>query len=249
MIKNCRPTSLPQFCCIGTSLSNTLEEFGFVPDYAIRHPKYRERRHARREEVWDRIFADVRFEVRAVTLGTFLDPAPAGTWAISASNHFIAYSDGFVADSGAMFSRKPAFWFRAIPSERVAPEVTDNGDTPMRIHAIINERTVSRSFREKRIGRNGLTVIDRDLPSFGLKVSKNGRKTFFVRAARPIGRSKTILGTADEMPAAEAREKAIAAIAAESVRVSARQRLIAIRPDEGFDVRIAQVTARGGIMR
>ncbi len=102
-------------------LAAALEEFGWTPDYAIRHPKYRERRHARREEVWDRIFADVPFEVRAVTLGTFLDPAPAGTWAISASNHFIAYSDGFVADSGAMFSRKPAFWFRAIPEhDRVA---------------------------------------------------------------------------------------------------------------------------------
>ncbi len=98
-----------------------LEEFGFVPDYAIRHPRYRERRHARREEVWDRIFADVPFEMRAVTLGTFLDPAPAGTWAISASNHFIAYRDGFVADSGAWFSRKPTFWFRAIPDhDRVA---------------------------------------------------------------------------------------------------------------------------------
>jgi len=84
----------------------------------------------------------------------------------------------------------------------------------MRIHATINERTVGRSFREKRIGRKGLTVIDRDLPAFGLTVSKNGRKTFFVRAARPIGRSKTILGTADEMTAAEAREKAVAAIAA-----------------------------------
>ena len=96
-------------------LAAALEEFGFVPDYALRHPKYRERRHARREEVWDRIFADVPFEERAITLGTFLDPAPPGTWAISASNHFIAYSDGFVADSGAMFSRKPAFWFRAIP--------------------------------------------------------------------------------------------------------------------------------------
>ncbi len=102
-------------------LAAALEEFGWTPDYANRHPKYRERRHARREEVWDRIFADVPFEVRAVTLGTFLDPAPAGTWAISASNHFIAYSDGFVADSGAMFSRKPVFWFRAIPDhDRVA---------------------------------------------------------------------------------------------------------------------------------
>ena len=102
-------------------LAAALEEFGFVPDYAIRHPKYRERRHARREEVWERIFADIPFEVHAVTLGTFLDPAPAGTWAISASNHFIAYADGFVADSGAMFSRKPVFWFRAIPDhDRVA---------------------------------------------------------------------------------------------------------------------------------
>ena len=32
----------------------------------------------------------------------------------------MAYSDGFVADS-AWFSRKPAFWFRAIPEhDRVA---------------------------------------------------------------------------------------------------------------------------------
>ena len=55
-------------------LAAALEEFGFVPDYALRHPRYRERRHARREEVWDRIFADVPFDVRAVTLETFLDP-------------------------------------------------------------------------------------------------------------------------------------------------------------------------------
>ena len=102
-------------------LTAALEEFGWTPDYALRHPKYRERCHARREEVWDRIFADVPFEVRAVSLGTFLDPAPTGTWAISASNHFIAYADGFVADSAAWFSRKPTFWFRAIPDhDRVA---------------------------------------------------------------------------------------------------------------------------------
>jgi|GEM_PF-1109986 len=102
-------------------LTAALEEFGWTPDYALRHPKYRERCHARREEVWDRIFADVPFEVRAVSLGTFLDPAPAGTWAISASHHFVAYADGFVADSAAWFSRKPAFWFRAIPDhDRVA---------------------------------------------------------------------------------------------------------------------------------
>ena len=57
-------------------LAAALEEFSFVPDYAMRHPKYRERRYARREEVWQRIFAAVPFDIRAITLGTFLDPAP-----------------------------------------------------------------------------------------------------------------------------------------------------------------------------
>ena len=38
-------------------------------------------------------------------------------------------------------------------------------------------------------------------------------------------------------------------ISIETVRVSARHRLIPIRPDDGFDVRIGQVAARGGIMR
>ena len=102
-------------------LAAALEEFGWAPDYAIRHPKYRERRHARRVEVWERIFADVPFDLRAVTLGTFLDAAPAGTWAISAGGHFVAYADGFVADSRAWFSRKPALWCRANPDHnRVA---------------------------------------------------------------------------------------------------------------------------------
>ncbi len=96
-------------------LAAALEEFGWAPDYALRHPRYRERRHARREEVWDHIFADVPFDVRAVTLGTFLDAAPSGTWAISASNHFVAYGDGHVADSAAWFSREPAPWSRANP--------------------------------------------------------------------------------------------------------------------------------------
>ena len=102
-------------------LAAALAEFGWTPDYAIRHPKLRQRRFARSEEAWERIFAGVPFDVRAMTLGTFLDPAPAGTWAISASNHFIAYSDGFVADSGAWLSRKPRPWFRADPDcDRVA---------------------------------------------------------------------------------------------------------------------------------
>ena len=69
-------------------LAAALEEFGWAPDYAFRHPKYRQRRYARREEVWDRIFADVPFEVRAITLGTFLDAAPSGAWAIADERSF-----------------------------------------------------------------------------------------------------------------------------------------------------------------
>ncbi len=77
----------------------------------------------------------------------------------------------------------------------------------MRIHATINERTVRRTFRETKIGRCGLLVIDRDLPAFGLKVSNNGTRTFFVRITRK-------LGTADEITAEQVREKAAAAIVA-----------------------------------
>ncbi len=94
-------------------LAAALHEFDWAPDCAIRHPKYRERRFARRECEWERIFDGVPSRVRAMTLGTFLDAAPSGTWAISASLHFVAYADGFVADSGAWFSRRPARWSRA----------------------------------------------------------------------------------------------------------------------------------------
>ena len=102
-------------------LAAALHEFGWTPDYALRHPKYRERRHARRDSEWERIFASVPFDVRATTLGTFLDAAPPGTWAVSAGNHFVAYGDGHVADSGAWFSRKPQPWLRANPDhDRIA---------------------------------------------------------------------------------------------------------------------------------
>ena len=84
----------------------------------------------------------------------------------------------------------------------------------MRIHAAINERTVRRTFKERKPGSRGLTVLDKDLPQFGLTVAKNGTKTFFVRVLRPVGAPMTVLGTADEMTAAQAREKALAAIAA-----------------------------------
>ena len=84
----------------------------------------------------------------------------------------------------------------------------------VRIHAAINERTVRRTFKERKPGSRGLTVIDKDLPQFGLTIAKNKTKTFFVRVLRPVGATMTILGTTDEMTAAEAREKALAAIAA-----------------------------------
>ena len=101
-------------------LATALAAFGWAPDYALRHPKLRDRRHARREEDWERLFADIPFEVRAITLGTFLDAAPSGAWAIATSDHFMAYADGFVADS-AWFSRKPTPWTRANPDhDRVA---------------------------------------------------------------------------------------------------------------------------------
>ena len=83
----------------------------------------------------------------------------------------------------------------------------------MRIYATINERTVRRTFREQKIGRNGLTVIDRDLPAFALKVSKSGTRKFIVNVVRKLGRSTIDLGGADDITAEEAREKAIAAIA------------------------------------
>ena len=99
-------------------LAAALAEFGWTPDYALRHPRYRDRHYARREAEWQRIFADVPFELRAVTLGTFLDAAPRGAWAVSVSDHFVACGDGYVADSGAWFERRQVPWNRANPDHR-----------------------------------------------------------------------------------------------------------------------------------
>ena len=102
-------------------LAAALIELGWKPDYALRHRSHRKRRHARRQETYDRIFADVPFDIRSVTIGRLLDAGPAGIWAIATPTHFIAYSDGFVADNGAWFSRKPERWLRADPGhDRVA---------------------------------------------------------------------------------------------------------------------------------
>ena len=78
----------------------------------------------------------------------------------------------------------------------------------MRIHATINERMATKRFVKTRKSRNGITVIDRDLPAFALKVAKIGRKSFVVTIAREI----VVLGTPGEMSVHEARAKALAPI-------------------------------------
>ena len=102
-------------------LAAALSALGHAPDRAIRHPRQGAGRLARNAAAWDILFADVPFELRAMTLGTFLDERPPGTWAIWASNHFVAWGGGLVADSGAWLSRHPAPWSRANPDHaRVA---------------------------------------------------------------------------------------------------------------------------------
>ena len=54
----------------------------------------------------------------------------------------------------------------------------------MRIRTTINERTVRRTFREQKPGRSSLIVISKDLPAFGLKVSKNVARTLRSLARR-----------------------------------------------------------------
>ncbi len=82
----------------------------------------------------------------------------------------------------------------------------------MRIYATLNERTVRRTFREQKLGRTGLTVIDKDLPPFALKVTRNGAKTFIVRVVHNSGREIIVLGKPGQITVEQAREKALAAI-------------------------------------
>ena len=87
----------------------------------------------------------------------------------------------------------------------------------MRIHLTINERTLRRTFREQQSRSRRLTVFDKDLRGFGFKVAADGAKTFFVRTVRKLGTAEVSLGTAGEITAAEAREKAIAEIEAAKI--------------------------------
>jgi len=91
-------------------LTAALADLGLPPNYALRHPRYPNGRWKESEAEFDRLFANVPFDVRSVSLGAFLDVAPSGSWAIAAARHWIAYADGFVADSGYWLSREPQRW-------------------------------------------------------------------------------------------------------------------------------------------
>lgn len=84
----------------------------------------------------------------------------------------------------------------------------------MRIYTTINERTVRRTFREHKFGRSGLTVFDKNLPAFALKITPNGARTFIVRVVNRLGGKTVVLGEADKITVEQARDKALAAIAA-----------------------------------
>ena len=79
----------------------------------------------------------------------------------------------------------------------------------MRIHATINERTLKRTFRKHLKGNRNLTILDRDLPAFGIEAARDGKKTFFV--LKPGG-DRLTLGKGGEMTAAQARGKALATL-------------------------------------
>lgn len=90
----------------------------------------------------------------------------------------------------------------------------------MRIYAHLNETTVRRTVQQHVKGKRRLTVHDKKLRGFGLKISPAGKKTYFVRTVRRTGSRNVILGEAGKISAAEARRKAVAELeAAKSDRV------------------------------
>ena len=91
----------------------------------------------------------------------------------------------------------------------------------MHIYAHINEPTVRRTFRKHVTDTRGLTVYDKKLRGFGLKVAPDGTKTFFVRTVRRTGPENVIIGKAGRITAAEARRRAAAELeAAKTDRVN-----------------------------
>ena len=82
----------------------------------------------------------------------------------------------------------------------------------MRPYSNITETTLRRKPREQT-----LTILDRSIPAFGLRVAPNGTRTFFVRIGRKLRTENVTLGTVDDLTAAEARAKALAEIEAARV--------------------------------
>lgn len=80
----------------------------------------------------------------------------------------------------------------------------------MRIYAHLNEPTVRRTINKHVKGTGGVTVYDKKLRGFGLKITSAGKKTFFVRTVRRTGSRDVTLGEADALTAAQARRKAVA---------------------------------------
>lgn len=92
-----------------------LVHLGYSPDYALRHPKHPNGRWVESRDRYDRLFRGISHELRSVALGRFLDTAPSGSWAIASGRHWIAYANGYVADSGAWLARKPQLWTSIRP--------------------------------------------------------------------------------------------------------------------------------------
>ena len=91
----------------------------------------------------------------------------------------------------------------------------------MHIYADINEPTVRRTFQKHVTGTRRLTVYDKKLRGFGLKVAPDGTKTFFVRTVRRTGSRDVNLGDPGKIAAADARRKAVAELdAAKTDRVN-----------------------------
>ena len=124
-----RPPPSSAACSTGTpvngvfmdELAAALGEFGWAPDYAIRHPKYCERRYARLEVAMAAhlrrgSLRRPRSHARDLP-GRRARPERGRSRPATISWRMRRH----VADSGAWFSRKPARWFRANPDhDRVA---------------------------------------------------------------------------------------------------------------------------------
>lgn len=88
----------------------------------------------------------------------------------------------------------------------------------MRIQTTINARTAHRPFAKYLKNGNGrsratcLTVMDRDVPTFSLKVSGNGTRKYCAHVQRNHRTEDIVLGTTEEITADEARRKALDAI-------------------------------------